>query len=76
MISLILVLYFWNIVYFIYIVKNIKTSFLRYCTQVGLHLGRFDPSRRLIEPTIWIYAGLFAIKSQLATSNWLRQISS
>ena len=23
----------------------------------GLHLGRFDPSRRLIEPRIWIYAG-------------------
>ena len=24
----------------------------------GLHLGRFDPSRRLIEPRIWIYAGI------------------
>ena len=24
----------------------------------GLHPGRFDPSGRLIEPMIWIYAGL------------------
>ena len=24
----------------------------------GLHLERFDPSRRFIEPRIWIYAGL------------------
>ena len=23
----------------------------------GLHLERFDPSRRLIEPRIWIYVG-------------------
>ena len=26
----------------------------------GLHLERFDPSRRLIEPRIWIYAGYVA----------------
>ena len=24
----------------------------------GFHLERFDPSQRLIEPRIWIYAGL------------------
>ena len=27
--------------------------------QRGLHLQRFDPSRHLIEPMVWIYAGLF-----------------
>ena len=25
----------------------------------GLHLKRFDPSWRLIEPRIWIYAGRY-----------------
>ena len=27
----------------------------------GLHLKRFDPSWRLIEPRIWIYAGFIAV---------------
>ena len=31
----------------------------------GLHLERFDPSRRLIELRIWIYAGLLNIEKRM-----------
>ena len=34
-----------------------KVLHARSYSRRGLHLGRFDPSRRLIETRIWIYAG-------------------
>ena len=44
---------------------------LRYCTQGGLHHRRFDPSRLLIEPRIWIYAGF---KFNVQNSNLIKKL--
>ena len=41
----------------------------------GLHLKRFDPSQRLIEPRIWIYAGFIVVPAMDSNAEILIELA-